>query len=298
MKSLTLSKFFFSILFMSFAGILFAETQLIKLWETNADFKLPESVIYDKENDILYVSNMQGDPFTKDKNGFISKVEVDGKIIKLKWIEGLNAPKGLTISKGKLYAADVNELVEIDIKKSKITKKLEAAGATFLNDVTVDTNGNIYVSDMFNDAIYKLDSFGQLTKWLYSPKLEAPNGLHYEKGQLIVASWGHPTNGFAPSVVGHLKSISLKNKEIKSLGNGQPVGTLDGIESDKNGNYFVSDWVGGKLLYIQPDGNFKSLVTLTQGAADHEVIHDKNLLILPMMNIDDGSGKLIAFEIK
>jgi sugar lactone lactonase YvrE len=241
---------------------------------------------------------MQGDPFTKDKNGFISKVDVDGKIIKLKWIEGLNAPKGLTISKGKLYAADVNELVEIDIKKSKITKKLEAAGATFLNDVTVDTNGNIYVSDMFNDSIYKLDSFGQLTKWLYSPKLEAPNGLHYEKGQLIVASWGHPTNGFAPSVVGHLKSISLKNKEIKSLGNGQPVGTLDGIESDKNGNYFVSDWVGGNLLYIQPDGNFKSLVTLTQGAADHEVIHDKNLLILPMMNIDDGSGKLIAFEIK
>jgi len=100
MKSLTLSKFFLSILFMSFAGILFAETQLIKLWETNADFKLPESVIYDKENDILYVSNMQGDPFTKDKNGFISKVDVDGKIIKLKWIEGLNAPKGLTISKG------------------------------------------------------------------------------------------------------------------------------------------------------------------------------------------------------
>ena len=240
----------------------------------------------------------KGTLLTKDKNGFISKVDVDGKIIKLKWIEGLNAPKGLTISKGKLYAADVNELVEIDIKTGKITKKLEAAGATFLNDVTVDTNGNIYVSDMFNDAIYKLDSFNQLTKWLYSPKLEAPNGLHYEKGQLIVASWGHPTNGFAPSVVGHLKSISLKNKEIKSLGNGQPVGTLDGIESDKNGNYFVSDWVGGKLLYIQPDGNFKSLVTLTQGAADHEVIHDKNLLILPMMNIDDGSGKLIAFEIK
>ena len=45
-----------------------------KIWETKADFKLPESVIYDKENDILYVSNMQDDPFKKDKNGFISKV--------------------------------------------------------------------------------------------------------------------------------------------------------------------------------------------------------------------------------
>ena len=298
MKLLTLSKLFLSVLFISFSGILFAEPQLSMLWETKAEFKLPESVIYDKENDFLYVSNMQGDPFTKDKNGFISKVDLDGNIIKLKWIEGLNAPKGLTISKGKLYVADVNELVEIDIKTGKITKKLEAAGATFLNDVTVDTNGNIYVSDMLNDTIYKLDSFGQLTKWLYSPKLEAPNGLHYERGKLIVASWGHPTNGFTPSIVGHLKTVSLKNKEIKSLGNSQPVGTLDGIESDKNGNYFVSDWVGGKLLYIEPDGSFKTLVNLTQGAADHEVIHEKNLLTLPLMNVDDGSGKLIAFEIK
>ena len=156
MKLLTLSKLFLSILFISFSGILFAEPQLSMLWETKAEFKLPESVIYDKENDFLYVSNMQGDPFTKDKNGFISKVDLDGNVIKLKWIEGLNAPKGLTISKGKLYVADVNELVEIDIKTGKITKKLEAAGATFLNDVTVDTNGNIYVSDMLNDTIYKL----------------------------------------------------------------------------------------------------------------------------------------------
>ena len=63
MKSLTLSKFFLSILFMSFAGILFAETQLIKLWETNADFKLPESVIYDKENDIFICIKYARGPF-------------------------------------------------------------------------------------------------------------------------------------------------------------------------------------------------------------------------------------------
>ena len=56
--------------------------------------------------------------------------------------------------------------------------------------------------------------------------------------------------------------------------------------------------MGGKLLYISPDGSFKTLVNLTQGAADHEVIHEKNLLMLPLMNVDDGSGKLIAFEIK
>jgi sugar lactone lactonase YvrE len=212
----------------------------------------------------------------------------------LKWIEGLHAPKGLAISKGKLYVGDVDQLIEIDIKAGKISKKLDAAGASFLNDVTVDTYGNVYVSDTFTDTIYRLNTFGQLTTWLYSPKLEAPNGLHYEKGQIIVGSWGHPTDGFAPAVVGHLKTIALKNKEIKSLGNAKPVGTLDGVESDGNGGYFVADWVGGNLLHIKADGNFKVLEKLSQGAADHEVIHDKKILIMPLMN----DGKLVAFKIK
>ena len=294
MKKIAFFKYLFSMVFMFSLAFAHADPVLTKLWESKADFKLPESVVFDKENNILYVSNMQGDPFSKDGNGFISKVDLDGKIVKLKWIDGLNAPKGLAISKGKLYVGDVDQLIEIDIKAGKISKKLDAAGASFLNDVTVDTYGNVYVSDTFTDTIYRLNTFGQLTTWLYSPKLEAPNGLHYEKGQIIVGSWGHPTDGFAPAVVGHLKTIALKNKEIKSLGNANPVGTLDGVESDGNGGYFVADWVGGNLLHIKADGNFKVLEKLSQGAADHEVIHDKKILIMPLMN----DVKLVSFKIK
>ena len=213
MKRFTLSKVIFSILIFTLSTILNAAPEFNKIWETNAAFKLPESVIYDKENEILYVSNMQDDPFKKDKNGFISKVDLNGKILKLKWIKGLNAPKGLAISKGKLYVGDVDQLVEIDIKKGKIIKKHDAIGAALLNDVAADTKGNIYVSDTFTDTIYRLNTFGQLTKWLYSPELQAPNGLHYEKGQLIVGSWGHPTDGWSAAEVGHLKIISLKRSE-------------------------------------------------------------------------------------
>jgi hypothetical protein len=57
---------------------------------------------------------------------------------------------------------------------------------------------------------------------------------------------------------------------------------------------FVLDWVGGNLLHIKADGNFKVLEKLSQGAADHEVIHDKKILIMPLMN----DGKLVAFKIK
>ena len=51
-----------------------------KLWESKADFKLPESALYDEENNILYVSNVGDGPYTKSNNGFISKVDLDGNI--------------------------------------------------------------------------------------------------------------------------------------------------------------------------------------------------------------------------
>ena len=293
MKKLTVSKIIISVLILTLSTISNAAPELTKLWETKADFKLPESVIYDKENDVLYVSNMQDDPFKKDKNGFISKVDLDGNILKLKWVKGLNAPKGLAISKGKLYVGDVDQLVEIDIKKGKVSNKYDAIGAALLNDVAADTKGNIYVSDTFTDTIYRLNTFGQLTKWLYSPELQAPNGLHYEKGQLIVGSWGHPTDGWEAAEVGHLKTISLKTKKIKSLGSGKAVGNLDGVESDGKGAYYVADWVGGKLLHIQRNGYFKEVLKLSQGVADHEIIHDKNIIIIPMML----EGKLITYKI-
>ena len=293
MKKLTVSNIIISVLILTLSTISNAAPELTKLWETKADFKLPESVIYDKENDVLYVSNMQDDPFKKDKNGFISKVDLDGNILKLKWVKGLNAPKGLAISKGKLYVGDIDQLVEIDIKKGKISNRYDAVGAALLNDVAADSKGNIYVSDTFTDTIYRLNTFGQLTKWLYSPELQAPNGLHYEKGQLIVGSWGHPTDGWAAAEVGHLKTISLKTKKIKSLGSGKAVGNLDGVESDGNGAYYVADWVGGKLLHIQRNGRFKEVLKLSQGVADHEIIHEKNIIIIPMML----EGKLITYKI-
>ena len=82
-------------------------------WETEKVFELPESVIYDEKNSVLYVSSITDHPFKKDGTGYISKVGLDGSIIDLKWIKNLNAPKGLTIANDKLYIADVDELVDL-----------------------------------------------------------------------------------------------------------------------------------------------------------------------------------------
>ncbi|MEI9898847.1 MAG: hypothetical protein WDN31_00555 [Hyphomicrobium sp.] len=82
----------------------------------------------------------------------------------------------MALSGGKLYASDIDKLVEIDPKSGTILAKYEAPGATFLNDVTVDAGGNVYVSDSNTSTIWRLAG-GKLEKWLEGPELKFPNGL-------------------------------------------------------------------------------------------------------------------------
>ena len=129
-------------IFCCISSSLFAQHSATKLWETDTILKVPESVIYDAENKILYVSNIDGtDGWAKDGKGSIAKVGLDGKVIAVEWVTGLNAPKGLGIYKGKLYAADIDEVVVIDIQKGAIEKKIPIEGAKGLNDISIGSNG-------------------------------------------------------------------------------------------------------------------------------------------------------------
>ncbi|PHS71136.1 MAG: hypothetical protein COB23_02440 [Methylophaga sp.] len=269
------------------------EINLEKAWETEAIFKLPESVIYDEKRQVLYVSNINEDGFKRLGNGFISKVSLDGEMIEKNWILGMDAPKGLTIVGDKLYATDINSLIEIDIENGEILNRFIAPAAIHLNDVAADDKGQVYAADTLTDSIYRLNSLGLFSLWLNSSALEAPNGLYIEGKKMIVASWGFPTDGFNTEVPGHLKIVSLIDKSIKPLGSGKPVGNLDGVEPDGKGDYYVTDWINGKLLHIRSNGDSKIIMDLSAGAADLEVILEKNLIIIPIMM----ENKLVAYKI-
>ena len=261
------------------------------LWEAQG-FNNPESVIYHESSNTLFVSNVNGSPIEKDGNGYISKILLDGTILKMQWVIGLNAPKGLAIHNNTLYVSDIDTLVAIDIPSGTITNTYKVDDAKFLNDVTASNQGEIFVSDMLLNRIYRLSN-DQFNLWLESTELENPNGLHAEGDHLILGAWGVMTDGFATEIPGHLKSISLQDKSITSLG-GTPIGNLDGVESDGNNGYYVTDWMAGKLFQINTNGEATLLLELEQGMADHEVLLEQNLILLPMMKND----KVLAYRIK
>ena len=283
---------FFALIVSLFSLNAFADTPiLVPAWKTAAVLEGPESVVFDAKNKLFYVSNVNGHPLEADGNGYISTLSADGKIINQNWLTGLNAPKGLALVGNLLYVADITELVVIDTTTATIKARYEDKQAKFLNDVAADKAGNIYVSDMFTDKIHQLKD-DKFSVWLESAQLEKPNGLLVEGNNLIVGSWGVMTDGFATEVPGHLKTIDLNTKQIESLGNKSPAGNLDGVEPDGKGNYYVTDWLNGKLLHIEPSGNSSTLLVLGQGSADHTIVDD--LIVIPMM-LD---GTVMTFKVK
>ncbi|MDI9339866.1 MAG: hypothetical protein QM534_04780 [Sediminibacterium sp.] len=265
--------------------------QVEKKWELSG-FNNPESIIKDDANNVLYVSCVNGNPADKDNNGYISKVSVDGKVVSQKWIEGLHAPKGMAIYKGKLYIADINDIVVVDIVQAKITNRFAVEGSTFLNDIATDQKGNVYVSNTFGfSAIYKLSKNNTIETFLKDEQLQMPNGLCVDGDKLLIAPWGM---GFDPATYqtktpGSLLSVNMKSKKITVLSS--PIGNLDGLEKTLHG-YVITDWLAGKLFYY--NGNTATeLIDLPQGSADLEFDEKERIVYIPLMN----DNKIEAYKL-
>lgn len=243
---------------------------LKEVWRTDTILRTPESVIYDKNRNVLYVSNVNLEPRMKDANGFISRVSLDGKIEDLRWIEGMSSPKGLAIVGDTLYTADVDEVIMMDIKTGDVIYRIPVDGGRMLNDITADNQGNIYFSDTDDNKIYSLR--GKVIAEWKAEGLLGPNGLLLRGDTLFVASQG--ANNFA--------AIDIPNKQFKVLTDS--ITHADGIAfTGIPGYYIVTDW-DGEIFMINPDFIRTSLIN-TKGtqmnAADIEFIPEESLLLVP-----------------
>ena len=141
------------------------EHKVSKVWESDATLKTPESVYFDAKRKVLYVSNIDGEPWAADGKGSIGKVGLDGKVIATEWVTGLDCPKGMALSDdGKsLYVGDCGGLVVIDVGAGKISKKIAVEGG-LLNDV-VNDKGTIYASDTNGKKVYVFKACCSTTKY-------------------------------------------------------------------------------------------------------------------------------------
>ena len=273
MKQLLFSAIFFS----SFA-VSGQEHKLIKQWETDSVIAVPESVLPDVGKNILYVSLINGGGWDADGKGGVAKLSLEGKIVDTNFITGLNAPKGLGKFGNHLYAADINEVVVINIKKGKVEKKIVLPGAQALNDITVSDKGIVYVSDSRTSKIWRLENN---VPSLFLDNVKGANGLKAIGNDLLYAE-------------GNIFKKADSNKRITKLA--EVTEGIDGIEPVGNGDYILSSWIG-LIYYVYADGHFETLLDSRDqhiNAADIGYDPGKKLVYVPTFL----SKKVVAYELQ
>jgi len=256
----------------------FADTTTIE------GFSSPESTIIN--GNYLYVSNVGKElkPTVKDADGFISKLSKDGAIENLHFIDGLDAPKGMSIVNNTLFVADIDTLRGFDLESKKEIFNLVFKDTNFLNDITVKDDNTIFVSSSDLSAVYEVDITNKQYKKIVD--LTTANGLFYEDGILYGAQLGSSVNSMFDAK-GSFFQIDLKNGNKKTQ-LGTFKGVLDGLYKvgDK---LYVSDWVNfeksGIIRIYDLKTKEQSILNVEpfMGAADFWIDEKTNKLYLPQM---------------
>jgi sugar lactone lactonase YvrE len=251
--------------------------RMAKAWETEQVFLTPESVFYDAERDLLYVTSFDMRyAASEEPTGYISKMSLEGEVLDLEWVAGLNAPTGMGIWEDKLYTTERGILTEIDLDAGVVSNRYPIEGSDFLNDLVIGPDGSIYMSDTrpsshIDSRIYRFKD-GEVEVWLDTDEIDRANGLWIHDGELIVGNTGD----------GILKAVNLEHKTVRDIAC-LGAGVLDGIRVDNRGNFLVSHWEG-QVYVVSPAGEIVEVLdTLPErvNSADFEYIRDRDLLLIP-----------------
>jgi hypothetical protein len=219
---------------------------LEKLWASDTLLRTPESVIYDIKRNLIYISNVNQNPWEKDHNGFISKMSTTGEILVLEWVTGMSGPKGMAIVDDMLFVADLDELVLIDIEKGTIKEKVLVDGAEGMNDITPDGEGGVFISDSPAGKIFQYSN-GAASEFIANAS-GRPNGLLVTDGKLYTA--------FSQS--SEFVHYDLRSFEKTALVS--EIGAGDGVTPTNDKDIFLlSDWQG-EIFVVNTNGKKQSIL--------------------------------------
>jgi hypothetical protein len=253
--------------------------------------KEPESVRYDPEQDIYFVSNMNGPMLLKDSNGFLSKLKSDGTMGTLKWVESgkngvtLHSPKGMAIVGDTLWVSDIDHVRGFNRKTGAPIADIDLStlGATFLNDVAVGGDSAVYITDTElaalptgnmahtkTDRIFRIGPDRKASIAIQSDRLGRPNGLVWDAGasHFVVVPFGGDTimtwkpgaTDVSPLVVG--------------------IGEFDGV-GFANGTLLVAS-KATNAIHARRGDKLVKIIENVNDPADFEIVLKKGWIAIPL----------------
>jgi sugar lactone lactonase YvrE len=261
-----------------------------KIGETTG-LKTPESVRYDPELDVFYVSNINGNPSQHDGNGFIAVIRADSTGSMRTLVESgkngatLDAPKGLYLVGDTLWVSDIDHVRAFNRRTGTPIADIDLSSqkATFLNDVAVGGDGAVYVTDTGiafdakgnishpgTDQIFRIA--GRTATSIKADSLNAPNGITWDRA-----------NGRFIVVGNSLVTWKPGDKSAATFATGP--GQYDGVEILGDGRVLVTSWADSAVHLVQ-NGTMSTVVTNVSGPADIGIDTKRNVLVVPRFTSD------------
>ena len=239
---------------------------ITKGWEIASKLSYPESVAWDKSNNVLYVSN-----YTGEQPQFISRISSEGTVLEREWVKGLIMPTAIELVGDTLYVTERRSVALIDVKSASVSRRIPLDMAIAPNDLATTNNGRtIYVSDSQANCLYRIEN-GKVERWITG--IPGPNSIAIDGNRLLVGCMGDNS----------LKSIDLKTREVNVLMQLFPGAIIDGIVVLQDRSILVADFQG--IMYrIEKDGSFREIINCSGNGinfSDFIYLQERNLLIIP-----------------
>ncbi|WP_075186191.1 SMP-30/gluconolactonase/LRE family protein [Teredinibacter haidensis] len=252
-------------------------------------FQTPESAAFDSSSNRYFISNY----------GDGNIIQLDSAGNKSYFKTGLSKSLGMIIKDDILYVVSNPKMVKgFRLSDASQVFEIEISEGLFLNDITSDDSGFLYVTDSRLKAVFKIDLSKKTYSLFVKTELDNPNGIIFDKAnnRLVMCYFEEDSP---------IDQITLKDAvrtEIIKPG----FDNLDGIAIDELGNFYISSWGAGSFstgfkkegTIYKFDNQFsvkpKAVSTGHHGPADIFYSLEKSELIIPLFMENDINVKILT----
>lgn len=243
-----------------------------------------ESAEYDPINHRFLVSNGNG----------VMEVDASGNAIGEIGGGTPQADYGMEIIGNTLFSVVGSTVKAYQLDSGSLISSVSIVGAGFLNGLASDGVNRVWVTDFGNAEIMEID-YSDLQNPTYSTVVSntsvTPNGICYDQAnnRLVFVAWS--------GSISDITAVSLTDYSLSTLVANASLNSIDGIDNDNYGNYYLASWTPQRITKYNADFSISEVITVPgglNGAADIAYAEEIDTLIIP--NSGNNTVRFVGFQ--
>jgi len=204
------------------------------------------------------------------------------------------AAYGMEVIGNSLFAIVSSSVRAYDLTTGALISSISIAGASFLNGMASDGVSRVWVTDFGANKIHEID-YSDIQNPTYTTVVNntsvTPNGICYDEtnNRLVFVAWSGSSSD--------ISAVSLVNYSLSTLVANASLNSIDGIDNDSFGNYYLASWTPQRITKYNSDFTISEVITVPGGlnnAADIAYAEEIDTLIIP--NSGNNTVRFVGFQ--